>query len=186
MRRVGLGAPPNFTQNSAVSGAGAHIAAGVLAKAYRARTWRARGAATTCDAPLAPPAVPLRCRAPPIHPGVADVAPAECADGAQWRRNLGHGRADVGANRRAPRARFALELCAAELENECRSPPAEAKCGPRVSGCPAVRQEVKWHICHRLEQSLLWAFVQTRSQQPPEHCASKNACEIKLSEGVVA
>ena len=40
-------------------------------------------------------------------------------------------------------------------ENECKSPPAEAKCGPRVSEHPAMRLEVTWHICHRLEQSLL-------------------------------
>ena len=132
-------------------------------------------------APLAPPFVPARRRASPIRVDGEDVAPAERADGAQRRRELGHDRADDGANPRAPHAPFALELCAAELENQCKSPPHEAKCGPRVSGCPAVRQEVRWHVCHRLEHSLLWAFVQTRSQHPPERCATKNACEIKLS-----
>ena len=41
---VALDAPPNFGRNSAVRGAGAHIAAGVQEKAYRARTLRASGA----------------------------------------------------------------------------------------------------------------------------------------------
>ena len=63
---------------------------------------------------------------------------------------------------------------------ECKSPPHEAKCGPRVSGCPAVRQKVKRHICHRLEQSLLWSFVQNRSLHPPERCATKKLLETKL------
>ena len=181
MRRVGRDAPPNFTQNSAVSGAGAHIAAGVLAKAYRARTWRASGAATTCDAPPAAPVVSLRRRASPNHPGVADVAPAECADGDQRRREVEHDRTNAGANRRARGAHFALELCAAELKKECKSPSHEAKCGPRVSGRRAVRREVKWHICHRLEHPLLWALTQTRSRHPPERRATQNAVKTKLS-----
>ena len=63
----------------------------------------------------------------------------------------------------------------------CKSPPPEAKCGPRVSGRRAVRQKVKRHICHRLEQSLLWAFTQTRSLHPAERRATKNELEIKLS-----
>ena len=65
----------------------------------RARTWRAPGAATTCDAPPAPPFVPARTLASPIRVDGEDVAPAECADGAQRRRELGHDRADIGANR---------------------------------------------------------------------------------------
>ena len=63
----------------------------------------------------------------------------------------------------------------------CSSPAPEAKCGPRVSGRRAMRQDVEWHICHRLEQSLLWAFTQTRSLHPAERRATKNAVKTKLS-----
>ena len=63
----------------------------------------------------------------------------------------------------------------------CKSPPHEPRCGPRHSGRRAVRLEVNGHICHRLEQSLLWAFTQTRSQHPPERCATKKAVNFKLT-----
>ena len=65
---------------------------------YTARTWCASGAATTCDAPLAPLLVPARTLASPIRVDGEHVASAECADGAQRCRELGHGRADIGAN----------------------------------------------------------------------------------------
>ena len=44
-----------------------------------------------------------------------------------------------------------------------------------------MRQEVKWHICHRLEHPLLWAFTQTRLLHPAERCATKIAVKTKLA-----